>query len=44
MNQLSTVRTQAFKMYNNGIAVEAGEANGMTMVFGGAIVNAFVDA
>jgi hypothetical protein len=27
MNQLSIVRTQAFKMYNNGITVEAGEAN-----------------
>jgi len=44
MNQLSTVGTQAYKMYKNSITVEAGDANGMTLVFGGAITNAFVDA
>jgi len=44
MNQLSTVGTQAYKLYKNSITVEAGDANGMTMVFGGVITTAFVDA
>ena len=44
MNQLSTVGTRAFKMYKNSICVEAGDENGMTLIFGGAITTAFVDA
>lgn len=44
MNQLSTVGTQAFKMYKNSVTVEAGDASGMTLVFGGDIYSAFVDA
>lgn len=45
MNQLSTVGTQAYKMYHNSITVEAGDAiSGMTLVFGGSIISAFVDA
>jgi hypothetical protein len=44
MNQLSTVGTQAYKMYKNSVTVEAGDASGMTLVFGGDIYSAFVDA
>lgn len=44
MNQLSTVGTQAYKMYKNSVTVEAGDASGMTLVFGGEIFSAFVDA
>ena len=31
-------------MCKKGITIEAGDADGMVMVLGGAIVNAFVDA
>ncbi|MGN6775002.1 baseplate hub protein [Rhizobium sp.] len=44
MNQLSTVGTQAYKLYQNSVTVEAGDASGMTLVFGGQITSAFVDA
>lgn len=45
MNQLSTVGRQAYKMYKNSIVVQAGdEATGMSVVFEGQIVNAYVDA
>lgn len=45
MNQLSTVGTQINKMYKNGVAVEAGDdEQGMTLVFHGVIVTAFVNA
>lgn len=45
MNQLSTVGTQSYKIYQNSVTVEAGDTDtGMTLVFGGEIVTAFVDA
>ncbi len=45
MNQLSTVGTQYNKQYQNGIKVEAGDAeSGMTLVFQGNIFTAMVDA
>lgn len=45
MNQLSTVGTQANARYMNSITVQAGDAEtGMTLVFGGQIFAAFVDA
>lgn len=45
MNQLSTVGTQANARYFNNVTVEAGDdESGMTLVFGGTIFSAFVDA
>ncbi|HEY0120661.1 MAG TPA: hypothetical protein VGC14_02680 [Rhizobium sp.] len=45
MNQLSTVGTQYNSLYKNSISVEAGDdESGMTLVFGGSIFSAFVDA
>jgi len=45
MNQLSTVGTQYNSLYKNSITVEAGDdTTGMSLVFGGVIFSAFVDA
>lgn len=44
MNQLSTVGTQYSKQYQNGVKVEAGDSDGMTLVFQGVIFTAMVDA
>ena len=43
MNQLSTVGPETYRQNKNGIAVLAGDASGMSLVFQGNIYNAFVD-
>lgn len=45
MNQLSTVGNQAYKLYQNGLTVQAGDVGGkQTVVFKGDIITAYVDA
>ncbi len=44
MNQLSTVGIDYNARYQNSMSIEAGDENGMHLVFAGSIANAFVDA
>lgn len=44
MNQLTNVGTRYTGAFQNGILIEAGDADGMTLVFAGTIFNAFVSA